>query len=83
MQHQLLRRVAKVNVMKFNITPELCIGQRAVMVQILPRRDSGMTVRFYVCAILFNDVRKRYISIVLLNRLIDQLENTLRTGKGH
>lgn len=44
--------------MKFNITPELCIGQRAVMVQILPRRDSGMTVRFYVCAILFNDVRK-------------------------
>ena len=77
--------ISKGYILKSYITFQLCIGYGAICrMRMFPCPHAGSLFAFYNVAILiFSCIDKCYITLILFWFLIDQIENSFRTGKRH
>ena len=79
MQNSLVRRIAKIHMVKHNAPLQLGIGQRSIVMRMLPRPHSGMLFSFPQLAVLFLDVHQRYIALVCFRLLIHECKDARGT----
>ena len=75
MQNGLVRRIAEVHMVKYNAPLQLGIGQRSIVMRMLPRPHSGMLFSFPQLAVRFLDVHQRYIALVGFRLLIHECKD--------
>ena len=80
----MLGRIAEVHVVEVDLALELGVGDRAILVRVLPGPEVGALVRLLERAILGAlGIDKRDIAVVLFRLLVEKREDALGTGKAH
>lgn len=82
MQNGLVRCIAKIHMVKHNAPLQLGIGQRSIVMRMLPRPHSGMFFRFPQLAIRFLDIHQRYITFVCFRLLIHECKDARGACQG-
>ncbi len=84
MQDNFILGIAEIHVVKTHLAAHARIGQRTVLVGMLPCPDAGTLRRFVQLALfVVLGVDQRNIAVVLLGQFVHQLENTVRACHCH
>ena len=79
MQNDLVRRIAEVHMVKYDAPLQLGVGQRSIVMGMLPRPHSGMFFSFPQLAVRFLDVHQRYIAFIRFRLLIHERKDARGT----
>ena len=84
MQHNLIIGISEVHVVKYDVTFQLHIcGWIAICMLVCPRPESGTLLTWHKLSIFALCIHKLDIALVHFRLLVQQIEDSLRSGKCH